>query len=322
MCYQICSATSASSESDLEAKVNFNKDILPQEDDGDFYQFCYVDGVQEIKGASTPFQIRNLNNYDFEAVEDPEDDIIVIKSKSMALHDDLFQRESQHFILETKSQLECSTLKEVISEVQRKYENAVIDNAENEKKWKLKNSELQVKYDQAVAEKDGKYEELQKKLAERGDQLSECQRKYDQLGADAGLIEKELRKNLADRDEQLSECLRKCDQFGADAGLIKEELQRKLAERDDQLSECLRKHDQLGADAGLIEKKLQKELVERDENICELQIKYDQYVAEAAILSRKSLLMLRRNIQSCCINMNFLMRTKKEWRRNFNRKNY
>ncbi|XP_026993420.2 calcium-binding and coiled-coil domain-containing protein 2 isoform X2 [Tachysurus fulvidraco] len=42
----------------FEQKIVFTKSYLPT-DDGEFYQFCYVDSNRQVRGASTPFSFQN-----------------------------------------------------------------------------------------------------------------------------------------------------------------------------------------------------------------------------------------------------------------------
>ena len=61
---------------------------MPRED-GEFYQFCYVTSKGLVRGASTPFQFRQPGLDDYVEVEDMEDDIMVVKTRTAALEDDL-----------------------------------------------------------------------------------------------------------------------------------------------------------------------------------------------------------------------------------------
>ena len=64
-------------------------------DDGEFYQFCYVSSSGQIRGASTPFQFQRPGSEDFVEVEDVEADIMVIRTKSVYLQENLQQAEAQ-----------------------------------------------------------------------------------------------------------------------------------------------------------------------------------------------------------------------------------
>ena len=64
-------------------------------DDGEFYQFCYVASNYQIRGASTPFQFRKPSADDFVEVEDEETNMLVIRSKTVLLQENLQHAESQ-----------------------------------------------------------------------------------------------------------------------------------------------------------------------------------------------------------------------------------
>ena len=60
-------------------------------DDGEFYQFCYVAGSGQVRGASTPFQFVSSPpaGEEFIEIEDEDNDIMVIRSRTAVLEDDL-----------------------------------------------------------------------------------------------------------------------------------------------------------------------------------------------------------------------------------------
>lgn len=68
------------------AKVLFLAHTLP-EDDGEFYQFCYVGGGQ-VRGASVPFQFKSPRGEDFVEVEGDED-LMIVRTKTAVLQDNL-----------------------------------------------------------------------------------------------------------------------------------------------------------------------------------------------------------------------------------------
>ncbi|KAI0227011.1 hypothetical protein LSAT2_022521 [Lamellibrachia satsuma] len=73
---------------DAKSCVTFEGSSMPRED-GEFYQFCYVTSNGLVRGASTPFQLRQPGMDDYVEVEDMEDDIMVVKTRTSALEDDL-----------------------------------------------------------------------------------------------------------------------------------------------------------------------------------------------------------------------------------------
>lgn len=70
------------------AKVLFQAHNLP-DDDGEFYQFCYIGGGQ-VKGASVPFQFKRPRGDEFVAIEgEDDDDLMIIRTKTAVLQDSL-----------------------------------------------------------------------------------------------------------------------------------------------------------------------------------------------------------------------------------------
>ena len=60
----------------------FTAHVLP-EDDGEFYQFCYVGGGQ-VRGASVPFQFKSPRGEDFVEIEGDED-LMIVRTKTAVL---------------------------------------------------------------------------------------------------------------------------------------------------------------------------------------------------------------------------------------------
>ena len=64
-------------------------------DDGEFYQFCFVTSSGQIRGASTPFQFKRPSADDFVEIEDEETEMLVIRSKSIYMEETLKKLESE-----------------------------------------------------------------------------------------------------------------------------------------------------------------------------------------------------------------------------------
>ncbi|XP_033114730.1 tax1-binding protein 1 homolog [Anneissia japonica] len=67
---------------EYKLSILFNSYYLPK-DDGEFYQFCYIDKAGKMKGASTPFQFLHLTDVDFVEIDDEYDDMLMIQSKTI-----------------------------------------------------------------------------------------------------------------------------------------------------------------------------------------------------------------------------------------------
>ena len=65
-------------------------------DDGEFYQFCYVNSSGHIRGASAPFQFRQPANEDFIEIEDENGELLVIRTKTAVLEDQLKKANKLH----------------------------------------------------------------------------------------------------------------------------------------------------------------------------------------------------------------------------------
>lgn len=91
---------------EADSSVLFPAHKLPK-DDGEFYQFCYVSSSNQIRGASTPFQFRRPGADDFVEVEDEETNMLVIRSKTLYLEENLQMAQSQkQKLLETQEALQ------------------------------------------------------------------------------------------------------------------------------------------------------------------------------------------------------------------------
>lgn len=79
---------------DAEGHVLFPAHKLP-DDDGEFYQFCYVTSSGQIRGASTPFQFKKPSADDFIEIEDDENEMLVIRSKTIVMEENLRKLEDE-----------------------------------------------------------------------------------------------------------------------------------------------------------------------------------------------------------------------------------
>nr|XP_039260559.1 tax1-binding protein 1 homolog B-like [Styela clava] len=86
---------------DRSVTVEFTAYYLPN-DENEFYQFCYVSKQGNIHGASTPFQFRNLTDGDQLVEVEDETGMIVLKTKTAALQEQVERITSQKEKLEGK----------------------------------------------------------------------------------------------------------------------------------------------------------------------------------------------------------------------------
>ncbi|OWF43030.1 tax1-binding protein 1 homolog [Mizuhopecten yessoensis] len=73
---------------EADSAVLFPAHKMP-DDDGEFYQFCYVTSSGQIRGASTPFQFKKPSADDYVEEEDNDTDMLIIRSKSVVLEERL-----------------------------------------------------------------------------------------------------------------------------------------------------------------------------------------------------------------------------------------
>jgi len=87
----------------LLCHVHFVGSKLPK-DDGEFYQFCYVAASGQVRGASPPFQFKHPMTDDLIEVEDENGELLVIRTKTAVLEDQLKKAN------ETRAELKQVTL--------------------------------------------------------------------------------------------------------------------------------------------------------------------------------------------------------------------
>ncbi|XP_060067930.1 tax1-binding protein 1 homolog B-like [Ylistrum balloti] len=86
---------------EADSAVLFPAHKMP-EDDGEFYQFCYVTSSGQIRGASTPFQFKKPCADDYIEVED--NDMLIIRSKTVVLEERLKLMEEEKSRLEQQQE--------------------------------------------------------------------------------------------------------------------------------------------------------------------------------------------------------------------------
>ena len=71
---------------------------LPK-DDGEFYQFCYVTASGHVRGASAPFQFKQPSLDDLIEIEDENGELLVIRTKTAILEEQLKKANEQRLQL-------------------------------------------------------------------------------------------------------------------------------------------------------------------------------------------------------------------------------
>ncbi|XP_052426875.1 calcium-binding and coiled-coil domain-containing protein 2-like [Carassius gibelio] len=88
----------------LVLEVVFSESYLPK-DDGEFYQFCYVDSFGHVKGASTPFCFQNPAEASLDC--SLEKDLLVITTQEQA---EKLEKEKEDFVKEIESLKETNVI--------------------------------------------------------------------------------------------------------------------------------------------------------------------------------------------------------------------
>ncbi|KAL1264339.1 hypothetical protein QQF64_004694 [Cirrhinus molitorella] len=88
----------------LMQQVVFKESYLPK-DDGEFYQFCYVDSFGHVKGASTPFCFQNPAETSLDC--SLEKDLLVITTQEQA---EMMEKEKEDFVKEIESLKETNVI--------------------------------------------------------------------------------------------------------------------------------------------------------------------------------------------------------------------
>lgn len=145
--------------------VAFQGYYLPN-DDGEFYQFCYVTHKGEIRGASTPFQFRAPSPTDdlLTMEDDANLDMLVVTTKTSLLEKkiEMLLKEKEELI-NVKSDLEqqttqlCGCLekrekeiiqeKEVCEQIKKEYKDLL----QSSESMEMQKEDIEKKYEEAVA---------------------------------------------------------------------------------------------------------------------------------------------------------------------------
>ncbi|XP_005990117.1 calcium-binding and coiled-coil domain-containing protein 2 isoform X1 [Latimeria chalumnae] len=164
-----------------EQKVIFEAYYLPRED-GEFYQFCYVDHKGVVRGASTPFRFQSVvENYILEA----DDDILIVTVQEKVEENEKVRRELEKENAELKEAAENSTREmETLRQFQEKAEKSEQVRQELEKE----NAKLQEAAESHVQE----LETLQGRLLKSQEDQQQLERKVGELERSKEAGEKQL----------------------------------------------------------------------------------------------------------------------------------
>ncbi|XP_041372370.1 tax1-binding protein 1 homolog [Gigantopelta aegis] len=103
-------------QTEAEGEILFQAHTLPKED-GEFYQFCYVSSSGQVRGASTPFQFKEPCADDFVEFDEEEMDMLVIRSKTVVLMENLNKVEDENKKLNTLKEKMEEEIKSLVDKV-------------------------------------------------------------------------------------------------------------------------------------------------------------------------------------------------------------
>ncbi|XP_052804707.1 tax1-binding protein 1 homolog isoform X2 [Mya arenaria] len=198
---------------DADASVLFPAHKLPN-DDGEFYQFCYVSSSKQIRGASTPFQFRRPGADDYIEIEDEEANMLVIRSKTIFLEENL-----------QKAELQKQRLQEAQEALQKERDNIIT------KYQEAKNRLVAIETHNAslVAEVARQREEVGQLKTEMKDMLSlkeELELKINNVEmANAAVLRErsELKVDLAKAKSEMQALQREKDELAGNNAVLQEQ---------------------------------------------------------------------------------------------------
>lgn len=170
-------------------------------DDGEFYQFCYVTHKGEIRGASTPFQFRANSPSEEEllTVEDEgNSDILVVTTKASYLEQKMEEMRSETEELQRSMEL-LQKERDGLMEEKEKLQRECEQERESSAKLKREIQDLQLSYQSLQEEK----EEVKRMLEEKTARL--LQLEEDLIGVTQKGLQRETELDcLKDRLKKLS----------------------------------------------------------------------------------------------------------------------
>ncbi|XP_043911334.1 calcium-binding and coiled-coil domain-containing protein 2 [Protopterus annectens] len=181
-----------------EQQILFQAYYLPKED-GEFYQFCYVDNQGVVRGASTPFRFQNISEQ-----ETCDDDILVVTTQDKV---ETFEKEKEALEKE-KEELSCQVteLKECCKELEEKKHAAQVENSQLIEDLKHVRQEL----DEAKQTLSSAAAELNKKVAALEEKTTKQSQENESLRKTLGEHQLTLNNTLTEKKklEEDMECLK------------------------------------------------------------------------------------------------------------------
>ncbi|XP_078276733.1 tax1-binding protein 1 homolog B isoform X2 [Rhinoraja longicauda] len=184
--------------------VVFQGYYLPN-DDGEFYQFCYVTHKGEIRGASTPFQFRGLSPTDelLTVEDDTNSDMIVVTTKTNFLEQkiEMLLKEKEE-LLNVKSEHEEELCQ--LYERLEKFDKDIHHEKEISDQIKKDNKDLFQSSEALKIEKDDfekKYKEVAARITQLEEDIVTANQKAIAKETELDSIRNKLRRLLAEKEQ-------------------------------------------------------------------------------------------------------------------------
>ncbi|XP_071103983.1 tax1-binding protein 1 homolog isoform X1 [Haliotis cracherodii] len=246
---------------EIEATILFQAHTLPK-DDGEFYQFCYVSSAGQIRGASTPFQFKRPSAGDFVEVEDDDTDMLIIRSRTMVLQENLKKKEEENIDLmkyrDTMSK-EVTSLADKITDLQKKLVKSEQEQRDMQKLYKANEKKI----DEMLSDANDMtmvHDELRSKVDEKEKECQSLVEKVSQLQSNVGVLQEKMKALQNEKDEL--EGTNKTLQEEMD--LYKNHLSQSETSVGSHVQEIESLNSRL-AESGKITMKLQRKIEEQDE---------------------------------------------------------
>ncbi|XP_022087081.1 tax1-binding protein 1-like isoform X2 [Acanthaster planci] len=203
---------------EYEQSVMFSSYYLPKEEDGEFYQFCYIDSAGKMRGASTPFQFLERSVDDFVEVEEESMGLMMIQTKSSVYEeqlkkiiqekDDLLKAQVE--MLSRIKHLECQavTMEEQFKEQEQTVAEVTADHQE------LKEQHQSLLREKTILE--GRLEETLNALSSLEQDKARCEKALEATKTKLQEAQGQTAKAAAEKDQlvkDLSQVLRERDEF-------------------------------------------------------------------------------------------------------------
>ncbi|XP_036936845.1 calcium-binding and coiled-coil domain-containing protein 2 [Acanthopagrus latus] len=208
------------------------RDYYLPKDEIEFYQFCYVDGTGQVRGASTPFCFRNPAERSMESSQD--DELLVITTQEQLEQSGRMKAELQRELAQKMDENE--TLKRALEKEQQDAASlrGQIEDSEKEKSElgkeldhiKGENQDLRGNLQQQLKETD-QFKELLAQMTKQMEERNAAEQRSASFSLDGA-----SRQNEAQAKEKYDRAVVKINQLKEERG----ELRRKVDAQDDEIA--------------------------------------------------------------------------------------